>query len=267
MVSRASFAADCGPTDQSVRRLGLPTRLKRIIMFDLKRILFRKSQKPFRTRDYWERRYASGKTSGPGSYGEQARFKATIVNDFVREHHVESIIEFGCGDGNQLLLAEYPRYIGLDVSPAALSICMEKFSDDLTKSFFLYDSLSFVDNARLFQADLALSLDVIYHLIEDAVFRTYMKHLFSSAKRFVIIYSCDFEDTSANWEEHNVPRKFSEYVTENFPRWRLTKKIDNIYPYDPSTGKGSWSDFYIYALDQEAGAKIHEKYAYPDNSI
>ena len=236
-------------------------------MFDLKRIFSRKSQKPFRTRDYWESRYASGETSGPGSYGKQAEFKARIVNEFVREHHVESIIEFGCGDGNQLLLAEYPRYIGLDVSPAALSICMEKFSDDVTKSFFLYDSLCFADNARLFRADLALSLDVIYHLIEDDVFRAYMKHLFASAKEFVIIYSCDFEDTSANWEEHNVPRKFTEHVTENFPQWRLTKKIDNIFPYDPSTGEGSWSDFYVYVLDQEAAIETQEKYAYSDNSI
>ena len=237
------------------------------MMFSLKRIFLRKSRQPFRTRDYWESRYVSGETSGPGSYGKQAEFKAKIVNDFVRGHHVESIIEFGCGDGNQLLLAEYPHYIGLDVSPTALSICMEKFSDDVTKSFFLYDSRCFIDNARLFQADLALSLDVIYHLIEDDVFRAHMKHLFASAKKFVIIYSCDFEDTSANWEEHNVPRKFTEYVAENFPCWSLNEKIDNIYPYDPSTGEGSWSDFYVYALDQEAGAQTRERHAYSDHSI
>ena len=38
------------------------------------------------SRSYWERRYAKGGDSGPGSYEELASFKATILNDFVAEH-------------------------------------------------------------------------------------------------------------------------------------------------------------------------------------
>ncbi len=47
--------------------------------------------------DYWERNYATGGTSGEGSYGPLADFKARILNSFVAEHDVRSVIELGCG--------------------------------------------------------------------------------------------------------------------------------------------------------------------------
>jgi len=37
---------------------------------------------------YWVKRYASGGSSGAGSYGAPAEFKARVLNDFVREHAV-----------------------------------------------------------------------------------------------------------------------------------------------------------------------------------
>jgi hypothetical protein len=65
---------------------------------------------------YWERNYARGGTSGPGSYDALAEAKAAFLNDFVRAREVRSVIEFGYGDGHQLSLADYPSYTGLDVS-------------------------------------------------------------------------------------------------------------------------------------------------------
>jgi hypothetical protein len=44
-----------------------------------------------------------------------------------------------------------------------------------------------VDRGGLFTADLAISLDVIFHLIEDAFFNTYMTHLFAAGWNFVIM--------------------------------------------------------------------------------
>src|SRR3989339_1402077 len=68
------------------------------------------------TISFWEARYRSGGDSGLGSFGRLAQFKADVLNDFVRQAGIASIIEFGCGDGNQLRLAAYPSYVGLDVS-------------------------------------------------------------------------------------------------------------------------------------------------------
>src|ERR1035438_7415845 len=66
--------------------------------------------------EYWERRYSNGGNSGVGSYSVFAELKADVLNRFVSTHHVRTVIEFGCGDGNQLSLAEYPSYLGFDVS-------------------------------------------------------------------------------------------------------------------------------------------------------
>jgi hypothetical protein len=138
---------------------------------------------------FWEQRYARGGGSGPGSYGVLAQEKAQFLNAFVRAHGVRSVIEFGSGDGNQLSLAEYPSYIGLDVSPAAVRLCQRRFADDPAKSFFRYDGTCFVDRAGVFSAELAISLDVIFHLVEDPVFGAYMTHLFGAGQRHVVVYS------------------------------------------------------------------------------
>lgn len=197
------------------------------------------------TSAYWEARYQKGGTSGSGSYGHLARWKADVINTFVAEKGIQSVVEFGCGDGNQLALASYPNYIGLDVSTMAVKLCRARFANDLTKSFFLYEPSCFVDNHCLFQADLAMSLDVIFHLVEDDVYQSYMTHLFRAARRFVIIYSSDYEEAQ---QGHERRRKFSSWVAENCSSWRMMKKIPNKYPYNQSSpSSGSLADFYFYA--------------------
>ena len=135
--------------------------------------------------EYWEERYAAGGTSGRGSSGELASYKAKFLNEFVQERGITSVIEFGCGDGSQLSLTPYPKYIGLDVARTAIELCSNRFREDRRKSFFLYDPAAFVDRHDIFRAELALSLDVIYHLTEDTVFESYMRHLFGAAEQFV----------------------------------------------------------------------------------
>lgn len=128
----------------------------------------------FKSKDYWENRYKQGDNSGVGSYGFFADFKASVINDFEKRHDVETVIEFGHGDGNQLKLASYKEYIGFDVSKTAVEMCRKIFKEDKTKSFYLLEDY---DNQK---ADLTLSLDVIYHLIEDNVFEEYMERLFNA---------------------------------------------------------------------------------------
>jgi SAM-dependent methyltransferase len=168
---------------------------------------------------YWEGSYAQGGTSGNGSYGALAEDKSRYLNELVRERAVPSVIEFGCGDGNQLSMAEYPSYIGLDVSRTAIGLCQRRFRGDPAKSFFLYDGKCFTDQAGIFTADLALSLDVIYHLTEDAVFESYLTHLFAAARRLVVIYSTDMELRGT--APHVRHRRFTPWVEANCPGWSL----------------------------------------------
>jgi cyclopropane fatty-acyl-phospholipid synthase-like methyltransferase len=115
---------------------------------------------------YWERRYSTGGSAGPGSTGQHAQFKANFINTFVENRDVETVIEFGCGDGDQISLGNYPEYIGLEVSKSAVERCAKRFDDDPTKSFFLYSPQHFI-NRGAFTADLALSLEVIFHILSD----------------------------------------------------------------------------------------------------
>lgn len=184
---------------------------------------------------YWEKRYAAGGTSGEGSYGELAAFKAQVLNDFVASSGVRSIIEFGCGDGNQLKLAIYPAYVGFDVSATAVGNCRRQFMDDSTKRFELTGSY------RGEQAELALSLDVIYHLVEDRVYEQYMTRLFEAATRFVIIYSNDVEGEADVVKPHVRFRKFSNWVGARAPGWELRQIVANPHR------AASPADFFIYA--------------------
>lgn len=193
--------------------------------------------------DFWQRRYALGGTSGGGSYGTLGEAKARFLNGFIYEQGIGSVVEFGCGDGNQLSLAEYPSYVGLDVSPAAITMCKRRFSGDLTKSFFLYDGDCFVDNGGIFRADLAISLDVVYHLVEDHIFRDYMEHLFRAAKSHVIIYATNavIQGTAP----HVRHREFAAWVEVHCPQWKLTR-------VEPGPNSGSArADFYCYERARE----------------
>ncbi|WEX75088.1 class I SAM-dependent methyltransferase [Sinorhizobium numidicum] len=189
---------------------------------------------------YWEHRYQKRRDSGDGSYGRLAVYKADFINDFVAAHQIFSVIEFGCGDGAQLDLARYPQYIGLDIAPAAVEACQRSFAEDYTKCFICYDLLN-----GLPPQELALSLDVIFHLVEDNIFEKYIRDLFAWATRYVIIYSSNEDDPSP--APHVRHRKFTRWIEQNVAGWRLIEREVNHYPHDMMRPQDtSFADFYIY---------------------
>lgn len=196
---------------------------------------------PFdRSSTYWEERYAGGGDSGAGSYKHFATFKAEVLNAFVAEHQIRSVIEFGCGDGHQLTLASYPAYAGFDVSATAIARCRARFQDDPSKSF------SLVDDYAGERAELALSLDVIFHLVEDDAFERYMTLLVGAGTRFMIVYASNYEDVDRKDGAHVKHRKFTAWLHERSPEWKLLLHVPNRYPYRGDYRKGSFSDFFIY---------------------
>jgi hypothetical protein len=198
------------------------------------------AEKPFPgSRTYWEERYAGGGNSGVGSYNKFAEFKAEVLNSFIVANSIDSVIEFGCGDGNQLMLANYPRYMGFDVSATAVDVCLEKFRAEDSKSFKpleLYEGET---------ADLALSLDVIFHLVEDDVYEEHMRTLFNAATKFVIIYSSD-TDGNDHKDKHVKHHKFTRWIEANAAGWSLDRHVPNRYPYMGDYQHGSLADFHIY---------------------
>jgi hypothetical protein len=215
-------------------------------MSDLKSIvnkIIRKFNPSFSTITYWETRYQAGGNSGSGSYKHLAEFKAGFLNKFLVTHPVASVIEFGCGDGNQLSLVGYPKYTGLDVAATSIKLCSEKFSKDSSKDFLLYDPFSFSTN-NFPVAELSLSIDVIFHLVEDDIYELYMKHLFQSASRFVIVYSSDYENKQVN---HERRRKFTKWIALNRPDWKLIEHTENPFLNEADPEAQSFSDFYVFS--------------------
>lgn len=188
--------------------------------------------------DYWRRRYRAGLDSGAGSYGRLAEFKAQVLNDFVATHNVRSVLELGCGDGNQLALANYPSYVGLDVSGEAIDLCLRRFTDDATKAFLWYDPVRTVRMASHLSADLVLSLDVIYHLLEDNVYDRYLELLFGYSRHWAIIYSSNRPTHDGAWHVRN--REFTRDIATRFSDFELVRVIEN--PHRDLTP----ADFYIY---------------------
>lgn len=225
--------------------MGLKQSLLKIqFIKDLKR---NQQKKKFKgSAEYWDDRYRAQGNSGTGSYDHLAQFKAEIINPFVAKHGIDSVMEFGCGDGNQLKLAKYPNYIGLDVSPTAVQMCHSLFKDDKTKSFLLYNSSAFFDNHNILKTDLTMSLDVLYHLVEKEIFEKYLRDLFNTSKKYVIIYATDYDQKEEPIYQHENRRSFSKFVAKEFPNFKLIEQIKNKYEHVKKGEIGSDCDFFIY---------------------
>ena len=192
----------------------------------------------FSSEQYWDARYRANGGSGAGSLGHLARFKAGVINRFIADNGIASVIDLGCGDGSQLaLLAPPADYVGVDVSPTVLAACAARFPD---RRFMTLDRVGALD-----PAELTLSLDVLYHLTEDAVFAAMLRCLFALARRFVMIYA---SNTEAPWPAPHVRhRRFTDHVAAIAPDWRLLAHLPNPWPFDPSRPDAtSFADFFVY---------------------
>ncbi len=192
----------------------------------------------FHSASYWDNRYLSGATSGAGSYGRLAEYKAAVINGVIEANSIAHVADFGCGDGHLLSLLRPPAYTGLDVSETVIARCTSRFPN---RAF-----LPMARAADLQPADLCLSIDVIFHLVEDDVFARYMDALFARASRLVLIYASNID---RDWPSPHVRhRRFSDHVAKRFPGWQLRAHVPNPYPFDPARPDyTSFADFFLYA--------------------
>lgn len=152
--------------------------------------------------EYWDGRYTAGKRgSGEGSRGAAARRKAAFVNRLTDRYRVNRIIDWGCGDGEIAARLKVRRYVGLDVSAAALALCRQSVLLPRC-SWILINGTRYPEG--LPPAGLALSLDVIFHLTDQRLYRAHLRHLFRSAP-LVCIHSSNFDEAGG---AHVLHREF-----------------------------------------------------------
>jgi SAM-dependent methyltransferase len=204
----------------------------------------------FRTSvSHWQRHYERGGDSGPGSYGDSASYKADLINRVIRKYGIRSIIELGCGDGNQLAYLEVDEYVGLDISKSAIQRCLARHGGNTRRSFIWYDQDHFHDPLHVVSADCSMSLDVIFHLVEDDVFSRYVRNLFNCGRRFVIIYALDMEQEKPV-HVSVLLRKYSDYIATAIPEFRIALHV---------TAKHTFGDFYLYERISNASSNCPEK--------
>jgi hypothetical protein len=139
--------------------------------------------------------------------------------------------------------------VGVDVSPASVTLCRQRFANDPGKRFLLAGT----DDPGT--ADLVLSLDVIFHLVEDDVFHEHMATLFARARRLVAIYASDRDAMTA--DAHVRHRSVSFWIFRHAPEWDRVMHIPNPYPYDRACPEDtSFADFHIYARRPVAAAPL-----------
>jgi methyltransferase family protein len=162
---------------------------------------------------YWDRRYRDGRTSGAGSEGEEGAYKAQYVSDFIHEHSIASMIDWGCGDGQVLKLMDLHEadYLGIDVSPTVVQRMRIEFPE--------LEFVSMPPEIGAIPNELSISMDVLFHLPDDRDYFEYLNNLFGSAERFVIIYATNH--ATGRTARHVFRREFTPDVAERFPNWEL----------------------------------------------
>ena len=202
---------------------------------------FNRRRKFTTSKRFWIDRYKNDGNSGAGSYNLLAEFKAKVVNNFIKDNEIDSVIEFGCGDGNQLRYFDIGSYLGFDVSPHAIDLCKSIFDGDDSKEFRLLSAYAKE------MADLTMSLDVIYHLVENEVYNDHMHVLFGATRKYVVIYSSNADEHENNdVVDHVKHRKFTNWIENHAKEFGLKQHFKNIYPYNGDGEGTSYASFYIY---------------------
>lgn len=221
-----------------IRKVPILRKVRRLITLPSDRVEFQNSNQ------YWNSRYERGGDSGEGSYGRLARYKASFINEFCRENQIESAVEFGCGDGNQAAMFEIDGYLGVDISEKCIVQARDRFSE---RKRWKFQALAEYRLASQPDADLGLSLDVIYHLVEDPIYLDYLNDLFEAADRFVLIYASNFEyfDPALPHVRH---RAVIADVARLHPDWHHVRTEPNPHAkrHDSDREYGSFAEFHVF---------------------
>ena len=171
-------------------------------------------------KDYWEQRYADGGNSGSGSQGDLAQAKADHINTVLRRDDVTSVVDWGCGDGTLLSLLDLDtvRYVGVDVSASAIQLSAQKRPE---VALVLWREGADI----YFSADLALSIDILFHFPDDDEYDKYLAALFRSSRRYVLIHNAEH---GPDPHEHVRWRPVSSDVRQRFPNWDMARVTPGV---------------------------------------
>jgi len=173
----------------------------------------------FNVRDYWEKRYASGGNSGAGSYGNEAIYKGNVISEVMSALKLKSVTDIGCGDGNNLQYYDITSdYCGYDISETAVRLCKEKYP----QLFFTTDK-----NEVQLDSDLCLCIDVLFHQVEDSLYKETLDLMFTNQFKFIVLY-CTNHNDNQGMSIHMKNRKVTDDIKQ-YTNYQLLDIAGNPY--------------------------------------
>jgi len=157
----------------------------------------------FNYKKYWEERYSRGRDSGSGSYGKNAAFKAEIVNRVIEDYHCKNMVEFGCGDANQMTLFTRIPYVGYDISSTIIERDKKKYADLPQSEFLIMDMGADYSNIK----DLSICVDVLFHLTIEEDWLKLIDHVCKAGKKMIVITTNTEEIREEYFPHVNFKRK------------------------------------------------------------
>lgn len=133
-----------------------------------------------------------GKGSGIGSEPSATGAYIAMLQDFLCQHEIRSVVDFGCGDWQFSQLIDWTgvRYFGFDVVASVIEANQRTFGAD-SISFHVAEV-----GARLPAADLVLCKDVLQHLPSSEVRRHLV--MFKSLYPHILITNDVFPEGNLN---------------------------------------------------------------------
>jgi len=131
----------------------------------------------------WAKDPAGRGTSGPGSTLEATKEYRAFLEQFIRSHHIKSVVDAGCGDWSFASAIDWggARYLGLDISSTTIAMVKRRFE----REGFSFDVADVTES--LPAADLLLCKDVLQHLPNEKITRFIRNNLTKGKFKWAII--------------------------------------------------------------------------------
>jgi SAM-dependent methyltransferase len=145
----------------------------------------------------WGRNVAGAGTSGTGSTLEITREYRAYLQEFIRTHHVTSIVDAGCGDWSFSSTIDWAdaSYLGVDIASDVIETVRSKHEKG--KITFRVGDIT----EELPAADLLISKDVLQHLPNELVHKFIRNNLKKGKYKWVLLTN----DRGRNGNGDTVP--------------------------------------------------------------
>ena len=172
----------------------------------------------------WDNAY--GKGSGSGSRVDITAGYREFLQNFFKEHQIQSIADVGCGDRqfSQLLNLEGIQYTGYDVVDSVINKNRQEYAKDNVR-FELYDG----DFEKIAPADLLICKDVLQHLPNALIFN--FLRILKKFKYALIANGVNIKDPSQNNHDIAKPGEFRPLSLRDAP---FNLKAQKVYSIDLS---------------------------------